>query len=89
MKITRQKLLELGFSELPHRNIGNNLFLDLPRGIQITVSCIASPNEMVWICQRDILDAKKKTDLICFRNFDYHGYTDLIDIVTLINLFSQ
>lgn len=81
----REELLKIGFKEIPHFTIGNSLIYDLGRNRELSISCLSTPNEMVFICEKDNKDENKINDIICLRNFDYDGYTSLEDIKNIIN----
>jgi len=87
--INKNSLIAFGFYELPHMTVTNALLFDLPNNKKISVGCIGTPNEMVWICEHDKGDKRKITDMICFRNFDYHGYTKESDLFNLISLLKN
>lgn len=86
--MTREQLKDLGFKEIPHFTVGNSLIYDLGRKRQLSVSCVGTPNEMVFLGQIDHDNPKKITDLIVLKNYDYDGYTDVEVIKTLIELLS-
>ncbi len=78
------QLKQLGFESLPHFNIGNSLIYQLGRRRHLSFANIATPNEMLFICELDADDDKKINDLICLRNYDYDGYTSIERIKLLI-----
>jgi len=84
----RDKLIALGFEELPHRTITNSLYYNLGRNRSLSFGDIGRPNEMLFLCQHDDKDYRIITDLVCLRNFDYEGYTSYEDIVKLISLIN-
>jgi len=86
--LCKDDLLNLNFKEIQHFTISNSLIYNLGRYRQLSVSCIGTPNEMLWVCQIDDKNEKNITDLICLHNYDYDGYLTVDKIVGLINLIS-
>jgi hypothetical protein len=82
--MTRDELLNFGFKELPHYTVMDSLMYDLGRNRFISIGSVGTPNEMVFLCERDYDDNRKINDLICLKNYDYDGYTDLEDIKSII-----
>jgi hypothetical protein len=87
--MTKEELLSIGFQELAHFTIMNSLIYDLGRNRQLSVGCIGTPNEMVFICEIDPNDKKNITDLVCLRNYDYDGYTSFEDVKNIIKLIEN
>lgn len=83
--MSRDELKELGFKEIPHFTITNSLIYDLGRERHLSIGCVGTPNEVVFICQSDHDDNKKIEDLVCVRNYDYDGYTTIEVIKNLIS----
>jgi hypothetical protein len=84
----RSALIELGFKELPHSTITAILTYDLGRNRQLSFGSIETPNEMLYIYEIDDKDPRKITDLVCLRNYDYDGYTSIIEIKALITFLT-
>ena len=82
--MTRDDLINIGFKELPHFTIGNNLIYDLGRNRQLSITCLGEFNEMVFICGIDEINEKKITDLVCIHNYDYDGFLTIEKIKSLI-----
>lgn len=80
----RDQLKEIGFKEIPHFTVMNSLIYDLGRNRQLSMGCIGTPNETLWICELDPDDNKKITDLVCLKNYDYDGLTDIETIKNII-----
>ena len=80
----REELKEMGFEELPHFTVGNSLHYDLGRNRILIFSSIETPNEMLFLGQKDDEDEKKITDLIVLRNYDFDGFTYINNIKQLI-----
>ncbi len=83
--MTREELLEIGFTEMPYATIMGSLYYDLGRSRQLSVGCIGTPNEMVFLTERD----ETERDIIVLRNYDYDGYTDLDTIKTIITAITK
>lgn len=84
--IKREELLAIGFKELPHQTVGGMLIYELGRHRHLTISCVGTPNEMLFISESDINDYRKITDSICLKNFDYDGFMKIEDVKALVNL---
>lgn len=69
----REKLKQIGFKEIPHFTVMQNLIFDLGRNRELSFGNIGTPNETLYLCELnegvDII-----SDLICLRNYDYDGY---------------
>ena len=76
--------LEIGFERLPHFTVANNLIYQLGRNRHLSIGCVGTPNETLFICESDPNDYKKINDLICLHNFDYDGYLSKSKLKTLI-----
>jgi len=77
--------LELGFERLPHFTVAHNLIYQLGRNRYLSIGCVGTPNETLFICERDPRDYRKINDLICLHNFDYDGYLSKSKLQTLIS----
>ena len=80
--MTEEDLLSIGFvkGEL-------SLKYHLARKRFISVFCVGTPNEVVYLCYRDSVDVVD--DLICVHNFDYDGYLTREKLEHLINYFEK
>jgi len=87
--ITESDLINLGFEKIPHYTVTNALIYELGRNRYLSIGCVGTPNEMLWICSRDNLDEKKVTDLICIHNYDYDKYITNDKIKQIINLIED
>lgn len=87
--ITESDLINLGFEKIPHYTVTNALIYELGRNRYLSIGCVGTPNEMLWICSRDKLDEKKVTDLICIHNYDYDKYITNDKIKQIINLIED
>ena len=74
--LEKQQLIELGFHPLDHFTVGDVLMYELYRNVNLSVSNLGTPNEMVFICESD-KDRKKVTDIVVLHNYDYDGYLTL------------
>jgi hypothetical protein len=81
---SRDDFKTIGFKEMPHYTVMNSLLYDLGRGRYLTIGCLGTPNEMLFIGQIDNDDNKKVTDVIVLKNYDYDGYTKIEDVKTII-----
>lgn len=77
-----EDLINIGFYHLDHYTIGNNLIYDLGRYRELSISCLGTPNEMMFILQTEA-DPKEVTDIVCIHNYDYDGYLTLNKIIRL------
>ena len=81
-------LLSVGFEKIPHFTITNALIYKLGRHRHLSVGCVGTPNEMLWICETDDQDQRKVTDLVCLHNWDYDSYLTIEKVKGLINLIT-
>lgn len=80
--MTEEDLLSIGFVE------GElSLKYHLARKRFISVLCVGTPNEVVYLCYKDSVDIVD--DLICVHNFDYDGCLTKEKIEYLINYFKK
>jgi hypothetical protein len=87
--ITNQQLIDIGFKEILHFTIGNNVTFDLGRDRNLSASGVGTPNEFLYICETDKDDKRKINDLICIHNYDYDGYMTLDKVQGLIDLLKS
>lgn len=78
--MTEECLLSMGFvkGEL-------SLKYHLSRKRFISVSCVGTPNEVVYLCYKDSVDIVD--DLVCVHNFDYDGKLTKQKVEHLIKYF--
>jgi len=81
----KEELIERGFEALPNLVLKNIFTLDVGRRRYISIGSLATPNEMVFLNQRD--DNGSITDLICVHNFDYDGYLTGEKLDAIIAIF--
>ena len=73
--LTEERLLKFGFEPLPFANILNSYTKSIGRNRILSVGSVATPNEMIWLCEINATDVKKIDDAICIMNYDYDKYT--------------
>jgi len=66
-----------GFQKLPNFNIQNNIIISVGRDRVLTVACVGTPNEMVFLTEEE---GTKVKSVFVLRNYDYDGKTYLHDI---------
>lgn len=84
--MTKDDFINLGFKEPPHFTIQNSLTYNLGRRRFLSIECVNTPNEMLFIYEVDDKNEKEITDLICLHNYDYDGYVTEEKIKGLIGL---
>jgi len=72
--VSKEYCLKNGFGELPHFTVTNSLIYKLNRERYLSVSCVGTPNEMLFICEVDINNTDRITELVCLHNYDYDHY---------------
>lgn len=87
--MTKQDLLRLGFTELPHMTIGDIVTYDLGNNRHLSASDIGTPNEMVCISQSEAADYRVITDAVRLHNYDYDGYLTEERVLDFIKLKKQ
>lgn len=83
--MTNDDLILIGFKEIPHFTIGNNVIYSLGRNRQLSAGCVGTPNEMLFITSTDELDEHKIDNIICLHNYDYDGYLTIEKVKKIIN----
>lgn len=71
--VTREMMKEIGWQEHDGFTVSKSLTFDLGRDRYLSAGCVATPNEMIFLCQRNRL-LGNVTDAICLHNYDYDGY---------------
>jgi hypothetical protein len=84
----RSALIDIGFQELPHFTITNNLIYDLGRNRHLSFGSIETQNEMLFICETEEYNPQKIEGLIVLKNYDYDGYTSIEQVKALITLIT-
>lgn len=78
----RDAVKGIGFKEAATNiTVMNSLVYDLGRDRFLILGSLGTPNEMLFIGERD---GDAITDLVSLRNFDYDGYTGVEDIKRII-----
>jgi len=73
-------LERLGFKQLPHYTVGGNWLIPLGRDRVLSVACVGTPNEMIFITEEEPPEVKQ---IIVARNFDYDGKTYVHHLMNL------
>lgn len=81
----KESLLELGFTELPHKVV-DFLVYELGRQRQLSIGALGTPNEVMFISEVDPDDPRVITDTVCLHNYDYDGYLTLNKVFNLISI---
>lgn len=88
--LTEEILLKVGFEKMPHFTVMNSLIYKLVRNSQLSIGCVGTPNEMLFITEVDDEDNPTKVDdLICLHNFDYDGKLYLHKLQNIVDIFGQ
>jgi hypothetical protein len=66
-------LLKCGFEKVPHFTVMNSMYINLIRDKKLSVGCVGTPNEMLFLHEVNTDDRRKTEDLIGIHNFDYDG----------------
>jgi hypothetical protein len=85
----RDKVLELGFYEMPYFTIGSSLLFDLGRRRFLSLSSLATPNEILFMYEVNEDNSKQIDDSIVLSNFDYDGYLTLERLSLLLSFFAE
>jgi hypothetical protein len=85
--MTKEDLISIGFKEIPHYTVMGSLIFDLGRNRDLSVGCVGSPNEMIYICETSDNDSLGR-DVVIIRNYDYDGYTTIEEVKTIIKAIS-
>jgi hypothetical protein len=84
--ITEEIAVEMGFYTLPHFTVTNSHVMDIGRNRLLSLGCIGTPNEMLFI---EAIDGDKVTDLVCLHNFDYDGRLTVKRLQKIVDLFNH
>lgn len=84
--LTENELIELGFKKFPTFTIMNSYTYDIGRNRHLSIGCVGSANEMLFICATDYDNETHITDLICLHNYDYDGYLSKQKLSDIINV---
>lgn len=67
-------LKEIGFEPIGHFTVMNSYNYDLGRSRFLSLGSFGTPNEMLFILQRNTENPKTVDDAVCIHNYDYDGY---------------
>lgn len=84
--MNKETLIALGFKEVGHYTCLDSLIYKLSRNRVISVGCLGTPNELVYLCEKSY-DGNYYTDLVCVHNFDYDGKLTKQKVEHLIKYF--
>lgn len=84
--MTKEIALKLGFKEIGHFTVTDALIYDLGRARNLSLSCVGTPNEMLYICEKEQED--KYSDVICLHNWDYDKELTEEKLTTLLKWFN-
>lgn len=87
--MTKDEYIKIGFKSLPHFTVANNLIYDLGRNQQLSAGCVGTPNEMIFLCQKNSKNPIETTDLICIHNWDYDGEMTKDKLINLIKILTH
>lgn len=86
--MTRDRVIEMGFKELPHRTVTNTLVYDLGRNRFLSLGCIGTPNEMLFMYEVDRENSQDILDMVAMSNYDYDGYLTEGRLSLLLTFFA-
>ena len=72
--LTEEWLLKFGFKKQPHYTVMDSIIIDIGRNRYLSIGNVGTPNEMMFILEKDRNYTQKINDLICIHNYDYDGY---------------
>jgi hypothetical protein len=81
-------LIEIGFKGYAHYAVQNLVYYSLGRGRYLSAGCVGTPNEILFIEQRET-DDNTICDVICLHNFDYDGVLTIEKVKKLIELLND
>lgn len=88
--LTQEILLKCGFEKIPHFTVMNSLIFKLGRNRELSLGCVGTPNEMLFLNEvDDENNPSKVTDCVCLHNFDYDGKLYLHKLQNIIAIFGQ
>lgn len=79
----RDDYIRLGFTP---NTVCGNLIYNLGRNRQLSAGCVGTPNETIFLCQKDTQDPMLTTDLICVHNWDYDREMTEDKLIALIEI---
>ena len=87
--MTEEQALEAGFKKLPHFTIQNALIYDLGRNRHLSLGCIGTPNEMLFISETSTEDPEEIIECIVLHNYDYDGFLTMDRLLYFQKLKSE
>jgi hypothetical protein len=87
--LTKEYLITLGFKEIPHFTIMNNLIYDLGRNRHLSIGSLGTCNEVMFICESNPDNYKEIIDLICLHNYDFNGFLTKEKLESLLSFFKK
>lgn len=85
-EMNRDAVIKRGFISTPHLVLKEVFALDVGRNRHISIGSLGTPNEVVFINQKD--HNSGITDLVCIHNFDYDGYLTEQKLDAIIYIFT-
>jgi hypothetical protein len=83
--ISPEILEKAGFEQHQHFTIQDIWFKNIGRDMVISIACVGTPNEMVFITEEQPPEVK---NVIVVRNYDYDGKTYLHHIQNIYQIFT-
>lgn len=80
--LTPEILEKCGFGQLPHFTVGGNWIKGIGRNRFISIACVGTPNEIVFLTEEE---GKEVKAVIVLRNYDYDGRTYLHQLQNIIH----
>ena len=87
--MTTDDLIKIGFKPIPHYTVTNSHVFDIGRRRFLSIGCVGTPNEMLWLEQLDDRNDRTITDLICLHNYDYDGYLSKEKLISLTETLTK
>jgi len=84
--VTEEIAIKMGFSKMPHFTVMNSHVMDIGRNRLLSLGCIGTPNEVLFI---EAIEGDKVTDLVCLHNFDHDGRLTIKRLQQIIDLFNH
>lgn len=83
--MTKDDVLIIGFTLVSTSMILNSLEFDIGRKRYLSLGNVGTPNEMLFIIQKDNIG--KINDIICISNYDYDGILTCEKLTKIIDIF--
>lgn len=81
----KEQLIDRNFTPTPHLVLGQIFTLDVGRQREISIGAIETPNEMVFLTQKENGGI---SDLVCLHNYDYDGFLTEQKLDAIISIFT-